>query len=200
MRPLNPFVQAAFERLPRGGGYRFEPRPRRGIDDPTNPRDPHYDGVSRDLSLDGAVVARGARDGATYCCGVTFEVWWWAMVDATGRPPPVDPTRARELLAQWFCPTMGHAGVAAALVDAGLGVAVASEQAEPGDFVQYWRSTDLAAPSGHSAVFVGWDDAGDRRRLCYASSQPATDGVGHHAEIVEPDWTLAFVRATFAGS
>ena len=190
---LNRWILEQMRRLPEGGGYRFEPGDR-DPSDPTNPRDPHYDGVSRPLQLGGRLVARAADDGATYCCGVTFEVWLEAWRARHSDDPEVgDPG---QLVADWFCPVMGHPGVATALVERGLGTSVAAEDAQPGDFVQYWRSVDLAKPSGHSAVFLGWDEGPQGERvLRYWSSQPATGGIGVHSEVVGPDWELHFVRA-----
>lgn len=193
-RALNAWILEVAARLPDGGGYRFEPS-QREASDPTNPRDPTHDGVIRDVVVDGVIWARAAADGATFCCGVTLETWVEAWRAASGTEPPVaDPDR---LVADWFCPVMGHSGVQHALVARGLGHAVDPSEARPGDLVQYWRSTDLARPSGHSAVFLGWDPGSDGRRvLRYWSSQPATGGIGIHSEVVEPGWTLAFVRAT----
>lgn len=187
---LNDRILAAAQALPQGRGYRFRPGPRAGPTDPTNPRDPEHDGVTADLSYAGERVAVAAPDGATYCCGVTFEAWLraWGEAPIPGCP---DGESVRRLVADWFCPTMGHAGVRAALVRRGLGTAVARDEARPGDLCQFWRSTDLAKPSGHSVVFLGWD--GDVVR--YWSSQPATQGVGVHREVVGPGWEVHLVRA-----
>lgn len=193
MAPLNPWILQQTHTATLGGGYRFEPV-ERDPTDPTNPRDPHYDGVSEEVQLGGRVVARPAADGATYCCGVTLETWLRAW-RARGGPDP-DISDPEQLVADWFCPVMGHSGVVDALVERGLGDRVHPDDARPGDLVQYWRSVDLARPSGHSAVFLGWErDEEDRRVLCYWSSQPVTTGIGIHREVVGPEWELHFVRA-----
>lgn len=171
--------------LPRGRGYRFEPAPR-DPSDPINPRDPHHDGTSRTLRAGAEVVARAAPDGATYCCGATFEAWWDA-----GLRPDVDADELRAVLAEWFCPTMGHPGVVSALASRGWGDPVPVDRAIAGDLCQFWRSTDLATPSGHSVLLLGVD--GDRLR--YWSSQRATEGVGEHEERVGPSWEVHVVRA-----
>jgi hypothetical protein len=194
--PLNGAVLAALRALPQGRGYRFEPAPRASLADPTNPRDPHHDGVSRDLFHAGERVAVAAADGATYCCGVTVEAFLDAWSAASEVPLGMDADEVRALIAEWFCPTMGHPGVVSALVRRGLGVPVPWRRARAGDFVQFWRSTDLAKPSGHSAVVL--EVEGDR--LVYLSSQPATSGVGEHTEIVGPSWEVHVVRAGFARS
>ena len=177
-----------------GGGYHFEPGPREPHE-ARNPRDPQSDGVTEDLCLGGARVARSGG-GPTYCCGVTFEVWWRAWFAAGGQAPAgLDGEGLRALLSTWFCPSMGHPGVQAALIAHELGHEIDIEAARPGDLIQFWRSVDLAAPSGHSAVFLGWDDEGQgHATLRYWSSQPATGGIGIHSETVGPAWQLFTVR------
>lgn len=186
MSDRNTSILAAALALPQGRGYRFTPAAR-ASDDPCNPRDPEHDGTSRDLWLGAERVARGAADGATYCCGVTFEAWWDA-----GVPVGVDAAEVRALLAEWFCPTMGHDGVVSALVSRGWGRRVTLADARPGDLCQFWRSVDLDRPSGHSVVFLGLTDG----RLRYWSSQRATNGIGVHEETVGPGWQIHLVRAT----
>ena len=192
---LNPWILEQIALFPVGGGYRFSPSARTPSD-PTNPRDPTYDGVKRPLTVDGVTIAAAATDGATYCCGVTLEVFWraWqaALQGSSAAPGGMSPSQAKRFVELWFCPTMGASGAQEALERTGLGVAVAPEAARPGDFVQYWRSTDLAQPSGHSAVFLGWETDGALR---YWSSQPATDGIHVHREMPGPEWTWAFARA-----
>ncbi|MCB9684891.1 MAG: hypothetical protein H6738_15765 [Alphaproteobacteria bacterium] len=186
MRTLGGQILAAAMRLRHGGGYRFDPEPRRPTD-AVNPRDPLHDGVTRDLLWEGERIARAAPDGATFCCGVTFEAWLDAGPSLTG----VGPSDLRDLLADWFCPVMGHAGAAEALVSRGLGRRTTLRTARPGDLCQFWRTTDLAAPSGHSVVFLDHRDGW----LTYWSSQRATDGVGVHRERIERGWTVHLARA-----
>lgn len=185
MSDRNARILAAALALPQARGYRFCPAPR-SADDPVNPRDPDHDGTSRSLAFGGEVVARGAADGATYCCGVTFEAWFDA-----GVPEGATPDELRRTLAEWFCPTMGHDGVVSALARRGWGERVTLDAARPGDLCQFWRSVDLAAPSGHSVLFLGFDG----RRLRYWSSQRATAGIGVHTEEVGPSWQVHVVRA-----
>ncbi len=188
---LGAHVLRAFGGLDVAGGYRFTP-PARDLSDATNPRDPHHDGVRHTIDVGGVPVARGAADGASYCCGITFACWWEALALA-GNPRPTDADDMLDLVATWFCPTMGHSGVVEALVSRGWGDQVAVEGAQPGDLVQYWRRTNLARPSGHSAIWIGLD----RGVLRYASSQPATNGVGVHREEVGPGWQIDVVRPWF---
>ena len=188
MSDLADLLLDVFHELPQGLGYRFQPEARLPTD-PTNPRDAHYDGVCADRWLEGERVLRASGDGATYCCGVTLEVWWSAM-ERAGGSVPLSLAEAPSFIAEWFCPVMGHGGVAEALVARGWGEAVPAREGRRGDLVQYWRSTDLARPSGHSAILLGWE--GDR--MHYASSQPSTGGVGVTYEDVQPGWAIHVVR------
>ncbi len=113
--------------------------------------------------------------------------------------PDLDADELRALLADWFCPTMGHSGVVDALVSRGLGRRVALDDARPGDLCQFWRRTELANPSGHSVLFLGFEGPGPDR-IRYWSSQGATGGVGVHVESIDPGWQIHLVRAQWPGS
>ena len=192
---LNDAILEAAQQIPEGGGYRFVPAAREPMS-PINPRDPGYDGVSRDLFIGEQRVARAAGDGVTYCCGVTFEAFFDAVQRWMGAwPDELGPDNTRAMIMDWFCPVMGHSGVVDALVRRGLGVRVAEADALPGDLCQFWRSVDLGKPSGHSVVFLGWETSDNGARcLRYWSSQGSTGGVGVHSEVVGPGWDLHFVR------
>lgn len=200
LQPLNARILQAIEDHFVGGGYEFTPT-ERDPKSPINPRDPNHDGIRHDLHHAGEVIARGSG-GPTYCCGVSFEVVfraWQAHAAQTATESAIgsmDADGVRQLVADWFCPVMGHPGAASALVEHGLGIPVAPDEAVAGDLCQFWRRTDLANPSGHSVVFLRWstDDDG-QRRIHYWSSQRSTDGVGAHSEVVGPGWTMHFARA-----
>ena len=194
-KPLNGWILNEIRDFPEGGGYRFSPS-WRAANDPTNPRDPEYDGVLRSLTVQSKVVARASSDGATYCCGVTLEAYWRAYQRAAADPQAVPgglgAAQAEQFIALWFCPEMGSSGPSEALVGFGLGDAIGAQEAQPGDLVQFWRSTHLSHPSGHSAIFLGWEPGGGIR---YWSSQPATGGVNVHVEVPQAQWTFSFARA-----
>lgn len=188
MRPalgsLNDRLVADALAWPSGGGYRFQPGAPDGPGD--NPRDPHHDGTGHGLRWRGEPVTRGADDGATYCCGVTLALVWRALGEAVDM---LDD--APGLVSCWFCPTVGHGGVVEALVRWGLGTEVEANLAAPGDLCQFWRSTSPEAPSGHSVLFLGWEEDGGLR---YWSSQASTDGIGVRVEVPGPEWEIRFVR------
>jgi len=179
-------------------GYRFEPGLRPTGSD-LNPRDPDHDGVSRDLFVGDVRVARSAEDGATYCCGVTLEVFLRAWGRWSDRDPRaaglagMSPSQVRAFVSTWFCPVLGDHGAVEALVSSGFGFRVDADQARPGDFCQFWRSTDRSSASGHSVIFLGWEGL-DGRCIRYWSSQSVTCGVGEHSEQVGADWDMAFAR------
>jgi len=67
---------------------------------------------------------------------------------------------------------------ALAVQNLGIGREVPLDEAQPGDFVQLWRTK-----SGHSVLFLGWaEENGEKVGLRYRSSQPATDGIGDRVE------------------
>ncbi len=181
---LNDRLVALATAWPTGGGYAFEPGARMGPEH--NPRDPEHDGTGVNLHWRGEGVARGHTDGATYCCGVTLGLVWQTLganVDA------IDDVSA--FIDTWFCPTIGHGGCVDALVNWGLGTEVEANLAVPGDLCQFWRNTSSEAASGHSVLFLGWED-GDRVR--YWSSQASTNGVGVKVETIGAEWDLRFAR------
>jgi hypothetical protein len=192
---LNPLLIEATRSFSERQGYAFTPTERPAGSD-INPRDPHYDGVQRDIVWDGDRVARARADGGTYCCGVTFEVFVraWQVWSGTAGIAGLDPDEIRALITEWFCPTLGHSGVVSALVTRELGAEVDQEQARAGDLCQFWRRVELDDPSGHSVVFLGFGMCDGQRTIEYWSSQKATGGVGVHTEVIEPGWTLHLAR------
>lgn len=190
MIALNEDILRELRAMARDGGYSFEPAPS-APQSRINPRDPRHDGVAKDLLFDGERVAIAATDGTTYCCGVTFEAFFraWLRHDATFAGLSAADVRA--MVAEWFCPTMGHPGAPQALISRNMGRPVALGDAIPGDLIQFWRRTNLDNPSGHSAVFLSWDGSA----LTYLSSQGATNGVGEHTEHPGPGWTMHLARA-----
>ena len=80
-------------------------------------------------------------------------------------------------------------GAVYALTSWNLGQHIPFEQAQAGDFVQFWRKDN----SGHSCVFLHWvyDKQGEIIGFKYWGSQPATDGIGTLTEYFSPqEYTL----------
>ena len=67
---------------------------------------------------------------------------------------------------------------AVALGHLGVGKQVTPDEAQSGDFLQFWRGK-----GGHSVVFLKWVERDGRRvGFTYRSSQGSTDGVGDKIE------------------
>lgn len=204
---MNDAILTVMGKLPTEKGYRFTPTDRHPDTLHVNPRDPEHDGVSKGITTSKPVeggeevirVAKASTDGVTYCCGVTFEVWFDALsmvgVSSSSLFPPDELQRGfDQLVTDWFCPVMGHSGCVAALVDRNWGLPVNLLDAQPGDLCQFWRSVDLDKPSGHSVVFLKYDDL--TKELTYWSSQRLTNGIGERTEIVGENWEVHVVRPT----
>jgi hypothetical protein len=123
-----------------------------------------------------------AGTGGTYCSGFTF-----ATVMKTAREAGLlegkSVEQVRRFQKEWYGavqePEMREKQCALAVGNLGIGRQVSPEEAEPGDFAQFWR-----ARSGHSVVFLGWvyDPNGNRAGLKYRSSQGSTGGIGNKIE------------------
>lgn len=128
---------------------------------------------------DDRVLAKGT-DG-TYCCGYTFAVAMKAAADA-GLLEGKSVDQIRRFQKEWYGavtePQIREKQCAVALGNLGIGKQVAPDDAQPGDFLQFWRTK-----SGHSVVFLKWAEKdGQRIGFTYRSSQGSTKGVGDNTE------------------
>ncbi|MEO1498770.1 MAG: hypothetical protein AAFV43_16615 [Planctomycetota bacterium] len=134
-----------------------------------------------------AVVHEGrqvlaAGQGGTYCCGYTFAVAMQTLADRDlldGKP--YDAVKRFQKL--WYGATELDDDTLCTLAVETLGVgrAVPLDEAQPGDFVQLWRTNG----SGHSVIFLDWAvdvTSGDRVGFRYRSSQGSTDGIADATE------------------
>lgn len=123
-----------------------------------------------------------AGTGGTYCSGFTFAVVMNAA-DQAGLLEGQSVEAVRRFQKEWYGavqePEVREKQCALAVGNLGIGRQVSLEEAEAGDFVQFWRGR-----SGHSVVFLGWvrDADGNRAGLQYRSSQGSTDGIGNATE------------------
>ncbi len=119
-----------------------------------------------------------AGTNGTYCSGFTFAVVMGAA-EERGLLKNKTPAEIRVFQKEWYGST-GDTNKQAgpAMENLGIGKSISAEQAQPGDFVQLWRSK-----SGHSAVFLGWvEEAGKKIGFRYRSSQKSTDGISDNVE------------------
>lgn len=124
--------------------------------------------------------------GGTYCCGYTFAV---AMITAQERGllEGKSVKQVKRYQRMWY----GAVGdktardreiqekqIAMAMPMLKIGQAIKPADAQPGDFLQFWRTK-----SGHSVVFLGWiEEDGQPVGVRYRSSQGSTDGIGDKEE------------------
>lgn len=162
-KDLNAVVLEHARKIPEGGGYQKAW---------TGSGTPHEIRFG-----DGKVLSKG--EGGTYCCGVTFAVVM-SVAHAQGLLRDKSLADIKQFQKNWYGvgkPSQERTCVHA-LEQLGIGRAVRFEDAQPGDFVQFWRSK-----SGHSVIFLAWiEEDGQRVGLRYRSSQTATNGVGDHQE------------------
>lgn len=138
-----------------------------------------FDGVTRNLVSAGVTIAKTNQKKETYCCGLSFEVWFRAMQKAGAvMPSPMD---LKEIKRDWFVARPGNRmGPVDALVPRGLGIRifpdalVIGQEPQAGDFMQIWRKNG----SGHSVINIQLQ----KKILKYWSTQPITKGIGNRSE------------------
>lgn len=155
------------------------------------PKEGSWEGTTQDLVYEGRKLCSGDPQRRSYCCGLTYEVFFRAyerFCAERKRPFRIGNLSGddlHELRLRWFGDSKTGERrklVQAALVSMGLGTAVERfEDARPGDFVQFWRHSG----SGHSAVFIDWVRDKDKiAGLTYWSSQSSTRGIGYRTESI----------------
>jgi hypothetical protein len=147
--------------FPDGGGYEWK-----------------GSGVPQEIRFKGEqILAKGEH---TYCSGFTFAVVMQAATER-GLLRDKSPDDIRTFQKQWYGATNESAETQCALAvqTLGIGEPVAPEHAQPGDFLQLWRTNK----SGHSVVFLDWvKEKGRAVGVKYRSSQTSTDGIGDRVE------------------
>jgi len=128
-----------------------------------------FDGVTEDLYYNNVLIAKSEEQKRTYCCGLTFEVWF-KLGSYKGTVQDL-----KKLKRDWYVASGKRKGPVDALVPRGLATEIEDiEDAMPGDFVQLWRKSG----SGHSVIFIRHVENGFE----YFSTQPSTDGIGYRTE------------------
>jgi hypothetical protein len=147
--------------IPDGGGYEWK-----GTGVPANI-----------IHLGQPVLAKGKH---TYCSGFTFAVVMKAAAErGVLRDKSIDDVR--HFQKNWYgaTPESAETQCVYAMQQLGIGQPIRQQDAQPGDFLQIWRSNK----SGHSVVFLGWvEENGQPIGIKYRSSQKATDGIGDRVE------------------
>ena len=144
----------------------------------------HYDktnhgtGMPEELTFKGEKILSTDPNGS-YCCGFTLSV---VLHTAENRGLLKDktPKDVRHFQKEWYGATAETSELTCtkAMTDFKIGQAIKFDDAQPGDFVQFWRGK-----TGHSVVFLNWEEKdGKRIGIHYRSSQTKTDGIGDRSE------------------
>jgi hypothetical protein len=139
-------------------------------------------GTPEDLIHNSDTILAKSHSG-TYCSGFTFYLLFNALKE-NGLLERYTKTDLKRMQKQWYGNTKEASETQCLYVleKEKLGRKVELEEAEPGDFVQFWRNNK----SGHSVLFLGWerDSVGVISGLKYRSSQTKTDGIGDRIEAI----------------
>lgn len=132
-----------------------------------------FAGVTRDIIYKGEIIAAARENKTTYCCGITFEVWFRSCMKLGVDLGTIE--NLKNIYRDWYIVTPNkRAGQQDALVPRRLGKRINLNDAQPGDFIQIWRSNG----SGHSVIYLAHDQNGIR----YWSTQKSTNGIGERYE------------------
>ncbi len=177
-KPFNDTVLEILKRYPTDGSYGY-----------WWPRGSDWEGTTQDLVYEGKKIATGDPKKRSYCCGLTFEVFFRAYEKRCadrGRPFKIGELGASELhemRLRWYGASSNGDRkklCLEALTSYGLGKAISRlEDARAGDFVQLWRKDG----SGHSVIFLAWETRGGTiTGITYWSTQNSTKGIGRNTE------------------
>jgi hypothetical protein len=136
-------------------------------------------GVPEPIVHQGVTILARSEKG-TYCCGLTFAVAM-KVGQAAGIFNDKSAQQIKRFQREWYGSVAETAEkqMSAAMENLGVGGAVESEDAQPGDFLQFWRTNK----SGHSVIFLEWVKEQDQKvGFKYRSSQKSTNGIGDHTE------------------
>lgn len=160
MGKFNGGVLALIDQLPKNKGYYW-------IDG--------FDGSIENVLYDGEVMLKAATDGSqkSYCCGLTLQIYLTIINNYKQNIGNVQAVK--NIKRDWFVASGKRKGCVDGLLRYKLGTELTIDQAQPGDFVQLWRSSG----SGHSVIYL----AHDAKSLTYFSTQPLTNGVGKRTEL-----------------
>jgi hypothetical protein len=135
----------------------------------------------------------------SYCSGFTFYLLFNALKE-NGLLEKYTKSDLKRIQKEWYGNTKEafETQCLYVLEKEKLGRKIEWEEAEPGDFVQFWRNNK----SGHSVLFLGWerDSLGVISGLKYRSSQTKTNGIGDRIEMIGSGskeinrWRLYIVR------
>ncbi len=151
----------------------------------------NYNGVTENLYYDGKLLLKADPNGnrASYCTGITFEVFFKAMQNRN-RDLGIDINNFNgmnkeelyDFALTWYVAKgpKDISNMALAMEKYGVGKRIHNmEELRSGDFIDFSREND----TGHSAVFINWIRAKDTIiGFKYWSSQGSTNGISYKEE------------------
>jgi len=139
-------------------------------------------GCPIDLVYNADTILKKSRSG-TYCSGFTFTVFFQTM-QAHDLFENISSSELKQLQKEWYGIPQESVETQCLFVfeKRNLGKKILFDDAQPGDFVQFWRNNK----SGHSVIFLNWerDSIGRISGIKYRSSQTKTDGIGDRIELI----------------
>lgn len=171
---FNSYVLNVLKNYPTNGSYEYY-----------WPKNGGWAGNTQDLYYENKLFSKGDKNKRSYCCGLTFEVFFLAYKNyCTDKGKKFcisdfDSKKLKKFRGQWFGSDGNRETLKNAIVSNKLGKEIKMEDAIPGDFVQLWRKSG----SGHSVVFISWIRE-DKKiiGLQYWSTQRSTNGVQYNSE------------------
>lgn len=158
-------------------------------------------GTTKNIDYLGVRISDVRENRGTHCVGVSWQVCMTVLQDwanangANGKIQNLTVDDVKKFADRWFIKLDAQSGVtkiappeekgaAYALTSFNLGEEIPFDEAQPGDFVQFWRKDG----SGHSCVFLKWvrDEEGNIIGVSYWGSQPQTNGIGSDTEYFDP--------------
>ncbi len=151
----------------------------------------NYNGVTENIYYQGNLLLKAHPSGnkASHCVGITFEVFYKAMIewnklhgDNTGLIKNMSYSQLADMMLTWYVANGPKeiSNVAVAVEKYGLGRRIYDlNEARAGDFMDFSRVNG----TGHTVVFIGWiKENGRIVGLKYWSSQSATKGIAYNQE------------------
>lgn len=139
-------------------------------------------GVPKSIFFKNTEILKKSNEG-TFCSGYTFMVAFDALLESK-KIDHLDVDDIKWLQRNWYGTNAESAETQClfSLEKLGLGMPVLHAEAEPGDFVQFWRNNK----SGHSVIFLDWikDSSGKIIGIKYRSTQKSTNGIGDRTETI----------------
>lgn len=181
MTKLNPFILDKIKGYPTDGTFKY------GWDS-SSP----YAGVTQDLSFENIIIARSSPEHDTFCCGITFEVWLLAALEAGIKFKDADQLKA--IRRDFFIVTKesNPKGCVYALTSRDLGEEVSRKEAKAGDLAQIWRENG----SGHTVILTdiiisNVDYWSTQKKGGYTTKEyrVATNGIGYRKEYFDKGYS-----------